>query len=106
MKQYVSLTGLSPDVTTFILLWKKRKGYGEDLTLTLGQCIELLVATTYNLHYEESDGKFYNKLLLNDETVIGWDGEELIDILFYEVIQAVRMRLNKGGTFNESIVEV
>ena len=96
MKQLIDLNleGLSEREWDFILTWKKRK-YHEDLPiLTLGHCIELLIATTYNLHKESSDSRFFNNIISNNESVIAWDGNELIDILFYEVRQAIKIRLS------------
>ena len=101
MKQRANLHEVTPAVSKFILLWKKRKGYDQTETLTIGECIELLVATTYNLHLEDSDGRFFNKILTNSESSVSWDGDELVDILIYEVIHAVYSRIAKSGTFNE-----
>ncbi len=102
MRQSVSYSALSnPHVITFIDTWKKRKKYDEAQTLTIGQCMELMIGVSYNLHFEESDGRFFNKILTNAESLVGWDGEELIDILFYELVTTIQKRIASSGTFSE-----
>lgn len=103
MKQSINFKEKIPEsISKFILIWKSNKGYDSDDNLTIGQTIELLVATTYNLHKDHSDGRFYDKLLLNEESSIGWQGEELIDILFYEAAKNIEKRLWSSGTFNDT----
>ncbi len=92
------------NVAEFISIWKRRKKYSPEPSLTLGECIELLIATTYNFHKEESDGRFFNNALTNNESSILWDGEELIDILFYELIETIKHRLARNGTFTQEVV--
>lgn len=101
MKQYIELTtsNTPAPVKEFIHIWKYKKKYPQDSKLSIGECIELLIATTFNLRYENSDGRFFNKILSNSESVIAWEGEELIDILFFDVKRAILQRLSRSGTF-------
>lgn len=96
MKQFIDLPQqqLTTSETHFITLWKTRKNYDDYTRLSVGECIELLIATTYNLHYDYSDARFFNFILTNNESLIAWDGSELIDILFYELRLAIKKRLN------------
>lgn len=93
---------MSPTAKRFIDVWKQRKGYTDEF-LSLGEVIELLMATTYTFYKEDSAGQFFNNLLTHDESAIGWDGDELIDILFYEVCQNIKKRISGGRTFNQII---
>jgi hypothetical protein len=100
MKQVVILSSDLPQtIKDFILLWKQTKGYSNPDSLDVGEVIELLIATSHNLRHEESDGRFFNNILMNEESLIAWEGEELIDILFYEVIQNIRHRLKTSKMF-------
>jgi len=93
MKQLVILPYDTPHlVTRFIAQWKQIKGYPSPQTLTIGEIIELLIATSSHLHHEESDGRFFNNIMINNESVISWDGDELIDILLYEAIESIKKR--------------
>ena len=96
MKQTTQeLSNERPSVRLCFLLWKQYKGY-ESLFCTIGFYLELIDAFSTNHKMEMSDGRFFNHLLLNDESSIGYDGEELIDILHYEVVQILKKRLTKG----------
>jgi len=86
-----------PFVLSFAETWKKRKGYTTE-TLSLGECIELMVAVSYNLHHDWSDGRFFNHILTNELSIIAWDGEEPIDVLWYEIIIAMKRRIANAGT--------
>lgn len=100
MKQSVSLPHDTPPyIQEFILVWKKRKGYQENPSLSLGEAIELIIATSNNLHNEDSDGRFFNHSLQNNESLIAWDGEELIDTLLYEVIENIKKRRKSSSLF-------
>lgn len=103
MKQVINLDEeeLTAKERAFILMWKKRKYKNETPTLTVGEVIELLIGVTHNLHFEESDGRFFNNLLMNNESSIGWEGlgGELIDILFYELRQALKTRFGLAQVF-------
>jgi hypothetical protein len=89
MKQTIDLTKepLTDKERQLILIWKKRKHYTEEPTLSLGEVIEYLIGISYTFHHDFGDGRFFNNILINNESVIAWDGEpdELIDVLFYEV---------------------
>jgi hypothetical protein len=103
MKQTINLDEeeLITRERAFILLWKKRRYHNEVPILTIGEVIELLIGVTHNLHFEESDGRFFNNILLNNESSIGWEGMggELIDILFYELRQALKTRFSLAQVF-------
>ncbi len=105
MKQKIILTDQEQPayVSKFINLWKTKKKYPLDEEVNVGQVIELLIATSYNLHKDNSDSRFFNNILVNAESVIAWDGEELIDMLFYEVIQNIKRLISHSRTFNEDI---
>jgi hypothetical protein len=83
-----------PSVQLVFLLWKKYKGYGSEFP-HVGHYIELLDAFSTNHKMEMSDGRFFSHLLLNAESSVGWEGEELIDILHYETVEIIKRRLNK-----------
>lgn len=100
MKQEIAFI-TDNSIRDFIMAWKFNKGYGDTHTLTVGECMELLIAITPNLHVEYSDGRFFNKSLINSESSIQWEGEELIDILFYEIEQNIKARIGRQGTFND-----
>lgn len=110
MKQLIDLNEFEPPeyVIEFILNWKKKKHYSESFNLTLGETIELLMAVTYTFYRDDSDGRFFNNSLQNNESAIEWDGNkqegyELIDILYYEAIQLIKKRIARAGTFNDPI---
>lgn len=90
-------------IRAIITDWKKRKGYTDTPTLTLGYCIEYLTGISRNLHLEFSDGRTFNHILINNESVFGWDGEEPIDILFHEIVATLKKRIAASGTHNYTI---
>jgi len=103
MKQEITETQwaeMSKSGQDLISAWKHNKGYTSPL-LTLGQCIEFMVAISYNLHFDNSDGRFFNKILINNESVIAWEGDELIDILWFEITKILQFRLSR--TFSEPL---
>lgn len=98
MKQVINFTADTPsNVKYFIKEWKRIQNYPQTDYLTIGECLEILIGTTYNLRKEDSSGQFFNHLLTNAESIVGWDGQELIDILFYEVIGAIKKRINTSS---------
>lgn len=101
MKQFINLSNepMTEYERLFIMLWKKNKKYEDYRVLSLGECLELIIATTYNLHHEESDTRFFNHILTNDESLIAWEGTELIDILFFEALQGIKKRLASSYQF-------
>jgi hypothetical protein len=102
MKQAIDLTTADPRIVTFITHWKQKKGYSSPDQLLLGEVIELLIATTRNLHHEDGDGRFFNHLLTNNESSVGWDGQELIDILYYEVQEALKKLFSNSRVLPET----
>jgi hypothetical protein len=102
MIQEKSLTETTPQIAEFILSWKRNKGYSPTFKITLGECQELLVAITPNLHIDFSDGRFFNKSLINAESSFQWDGDEPIVILFYEIEQNIIQRSARQGTLNDT----
>lgn len=101
MKQFVTFTehDLTLNEKEFLFIWKKRKYNDENPYLTIGECLELLVALTSNLKFDMSDGRFFNNMLINTESIVGWEGKELIDILFYELKLALRRKLATSYVF-------
>ena len=75
-----------------IFKWLKAKNYPLNPNLPLGYYIELLCDFTQNHHLEEIASGVFNHLVTNEESIIGWQGEQLIDILEYEVIQAIKKK--------------
>jgi hypothetical protein len=104
MRQVITLNQWAetpPRVQAFIISWKKRKGYAhESPLLTLGQAIELSIAFGYRFHQDFSDGRFFNNILINEECVIAWDGDELLDTLYYAIVQDIKKRM-AHSTFND-----
>lgn len=95
MKQQIDLTqqNLSDQEMQFLLIHIKRKYHTDMPVLTIGMCIELLIGLTYNFHTDYSDGRFFNNILTNQESLIAWEGKELIDILFYEIRKSLKRLL-------------
>src|ERR1035437_823665 len=95
MKQIISYKVDTPaSVQHFITTWKRLKHYPQTDYLTVGECIELLISTTRNMHKDDSVGRFFNNMLDNGESIIGYDGKELLDILKYQVVQAIQKKLS------------
>lgn len=82
-------------VKAFIVHWKQKKYPSESPFLTLGQCIELLFYVSRNYRQEDSDGRFFNHVISNNESSIAWEGETLIDILYYECVQVIKQRIKQ-----------
>jgi hypothetical protein len=93
----------SPYQLRFIELWREKKKYSTREYLSVGDILELLIATTHTLEKDGSDGRFFNNLLHNEESIIGWDGEDLTDILLYQLKKNINMTLSGGRTFNDVI---
>lgn len=83
-----------------VLYWLKKKQYRE---LNLGVCIELLADISYNLHSDDSDGRFFDNILINHESVVGWDGQELINIIWFEICQNIKNLLSNGRTIADRL---
>ncbi len=102
MKLFLSLAQMREMTTAereFIDLWRTRKGYNNAEPLSLGECLELLIATSRNMHKDWSDSRFFNNIMTNKESLLAWDGEELIDILWYEARQQIKKLMAK--TYSE-----
>lgn len=101
MKLQIDLTEeqLSEQELFYLLTHIKRRYNTELPILNLGMCIELLIGLTHNFHTDYADPRFFNNILTNRESLIAWDGKELIDILFYEVKQAIRRHLKNSDSF-------
>ncbi len=99
---------LSPSEKEFIRIWREHKKYNQSHPLSFGECVELLVAYSYNLHHEDSlyqEGEsFFDNILRNKQSIFAWDGTEPIDILFYEAKIHIKKRLYSGRTFNDEEV--
>ena len=95
MKQTTTeLINERPSVRLCFLLWKRYKGYGKEFP-HIGHYLELINALSTNHKMEMSDGRFFSHLLLNAESSVGWEGEELIDILHYETVEIMKKRLTR-----------
>lgn len=108
MKLIVELTedNSSPAVRRFISLWKTRHQYKNLTELTLGEALELLVAVSYTVYHEDSDGRFFNTIIRGEELLIAWDGDELIDITLFEICQNLKHRFASGRIFSDEIASV
>ena len=88
----------------FITLWKGRKRYANDL-ISLEQCIELLIGYSRSLHYDDILHGVKDNVLDKEEIVIGWDGEEMIDILWFYVKDTLK-RINYMATITEEVLPI
>lgn len=80
----------------FFLLWKQKKGYRIIKECDFGQLLELSFAVTQDLRFETSAEKTaFNNILEYKEILIAWDGVEPIDILFYELNEKLKRRINQ-----------
>lgn len=103
MKQDLAIPTDTPEaVKNFIMIWKSRK-YDDIPSLTIGQLLELLLATSNSFHTNYSDGRFFNNILVQNEAIVAWDGDELIDTLWYEVVENIQTILVRSRTFNENV---
>jgi hypothetical protein len=96
MKQIIDYTTSETprNVQLFISIWKKNKNYPRTQFITIGEALELLIGTTRNLHREDSVGRFFNNVLDNGDSAVLWEGKELLDILYWQVVQAIKKRLS------------
>lgn len=92
MKQKAEFINERPSVRLVLLLWKKYKGY-DDCFPHLGHLVEILSVFSRNHTKDNSDGRFFDNLLLNEESSLGWMGSEPIDILSYETASVIKQRL-------------
>lgn len=83
-----------PSVRLVFLLWQKYKGY-DNCFPGIGHYLELVDTFSNNHKLEMSDGRFFNHLFLNKESSVGFDGDELIDILHYETVEILKQRLTR-----------
>ncbi len=86
-------------IRLFVRLWKQKKHYDLSNNLTIGQLLELIIATSTNLHKEDSDGRFFNHILKNDESLVAWDGDELADTLLYQALENIKKRCSTTNIF-------
>jgi hypothetical protein len=87
----------------YINLWREKKKYPKRDFLSVGDVIELLLATTYTLEQEGSDTRFFNFCLHNEESVISWDGEDPVYIWVYQIQKNIKKIIATGRTFNQTI---
>lgn len=86
----------------FLALWKQRKGYEGELRLD--QLIELACALTPDFHTDTpNDRSTFNNGLHYSEMFYGWDGDEPIEILWFELNQKLRRRINQYLVVNNKI---
>lgn len=77
----------------FLAWWREEKGYIDTAEWSFGEVVELALALTQDLHFEDSDGRVFNNLLNYNEIHIGWDGEDPLDVLWYELNQKLKRRI-------------
>ena len=80
----------------FLLRWKILKGYKPNKSFDFGQLLELAFALTNDLQHDEvAERLIFNNTLQYKEFTLGWDGIQPIDILFYEINQKLKRRINQ-----------
>jgi hypothetical protein len=78
----------------FWALWLSEKGYKAEKELSIGQVLELSLALTNDLKFETpAERTTFNNALHYDEIFLGWDGNQPLDILFYEVNRKLDRRI-------------
>lgn len=94
----------NPRVQEEILWWLSYRGYRQ---LNLGTCLELLKDVSYYLHQEESDGRFFNNIMMNHESVFGWDGDaaEPIATIWWDICDRLKDLLANGKTLKEKLTQ-
>ncbi len=90
----------------FLKLWKLRKYQDDTTILTVGDCLELLIALEGQRHEvsvidELLGGSYFNNVLVTEDLILAYEGDELLDILFYNVRKALRRRLSRSQFFPE-----
>jgi hypothetical protein len=99
MKRFITklqFLELSPKAQQIIFTWQKQKGYIFDPALSIGDCIELLTELSRNFNHDINMHGWYDNVLDLGEVSIGWEGEELIDILWFHCVQLLKKRLALG----------
>lgn len=95
MKQTTTeLINERPSVRLCFLLWKKYKGY-DDSFPHLGHLWEMIDVFSTNHKREWSDGRFFGHLIQNKESSMAWEGNEPLDILYYELVTIIKKRLTR-----------
>lgn len=96
MKQFsTALSEERPSVRLAFLLWKRYKGYNSTGGTPIGEYLEIIDTFSTNHKKEWSDGRFFGHILLNHESSVAWEGEELVDILHYEACEIIKKRLTR-----------
>lgn len=108
MKQYIDhseIESLPLSNQLFLALWKTEKKYPRITEWSFGEILELALSLTPDLRFETpSERTIFNNSLQYEEMLVGWDGEEPIDILWYEVNQKLKRRINQYLVVKESKV--
>ena len=94
MKKEIALTSLSPLTQQFIALYRRKKNYPKAPTIDIAQSIEILLATTAAHRDTSFEGSTtFDRIIDLKEFKLGYDGEELLDILVYYLENYIKNRL-------------
>ena len=108
MKQSIdySLLDLTDHEREFLKLWKKRKYNDESPVLSVGDLWELLIALKGVRHEvsvidELAAGSYFNNTLHTEDLVIAWEGDEPVDIFFFNVRKELKRILSRTKVFSD-----
>ncbi len=80
----------------FIAEWKRKKGYRPTKECEFGEVFEMSLAVTNDLVFDSpSERTTFNNSLQYNEIQMSWDGREPLEILWYELNQKLRRRINQ-----------
>lgn len=79
-----------PDVLKFIEIWQKETSRPVTQLLCLCDVLDLLMTFSTRKHKDWSDGRTFNNILINEESILGWDGEDKLYIFWYELVLVLK----------------
>lgn len=85
----------SPRIRLVFLLWQRYKKHCDSCWPNLETYTAMLDAFSRNHVKDYSDGRFFDHLLMNQDSSVMWNGDKLKDILHWEVIDVIKKRLAK-----------
>lgn len=89
----------------FFARWLDLKNYRVTKEMEFGQLVELAFSITNDLHFDDSEEYtgVFNNFLKYREIRIAWDGKEPIDVLFYELNEKLKRRINQHLVVSDSL---
>lgn len=105
MKRSLPLSETSALMQEFIPRWRLKKNYSQSQNLDIADCLEILFATPA-FHAETSLHGTFNYVLELKEVQVGYDGDELLDILVYYLEAYIKQRIIKISAIIEGGEEV